>query len=90
MNAERVIYRTWPNGTVTALFPDQHDGRYVTSYERVGQHGQADYFFVIGKTCVALPHEYADLHRELTEVVGYTLRVVVRARPRRPTVGVAP
>ena len=77
---QRVIYRAWPNGTVTALLPDQVDGPYIASYEQIGQHGNADYTFVMGKTVAATRPQYTDLHRELTGPVGYRLRIVPRRK----------
>ena len=82
---QRVIYRAWPNGTVTALLPDQEHGPYIGSYEHIGQHGMADYSFVMGKTTAATREQYAELHRELTGPVGYRLRVVPRRRRTRKT-----
>lgn len=78
---ERVIFRTYPEGDVIALLPDQpcwRAGR-CTCYQRVGQHGTADYTAVVASTRRATPDEYAPLLREL-ERIGYNLRVGFRAR----------
>lgn len=84
MNTEQtpVIYRVWrDSGGTIALFPtipSSCDNWYeMQAYERVGQHGGADYNHVIRMTRLAKPEEYADLHRELTGI-GYDLRVYKR------------
>ena len=74
--ADRVIFRTWPQGDVIALFPDIEAGLFSCgSYMRVGQHGAADYRYVVEQTKQAKVSEYADLASELKEI-GYNLRVV--------------
>jgi hypothetical protein len=79
----KVIFRKWKNGAVIALFPDYtnpHD-RTVTSYMHIGQHGDADYGYVISTTHPALPNEYRDLLAELITTGYADLHVVQRARP---------
>jgi hypothetical protein len=62
----RVIFRTWPNGDVIALMPDEDfDGRRCTSYMHLGQHGGASYPLVVRLTRPATPEEYGPLLREL-------------------------
>lgn len=77
----RVVFRMWRNESgVVALFPDllhSHTGPYIISYERIGQHGAADYSGVMLLTRAATPDEYRDLHAELTRI-GYKLRPVRR------------
>ena len=78
-----VVFRKWRIGcSPIALFPGIDAGRgHCMSYERIGQHGAADYAGVIGDTRPA-SLEDADvkrLHTEL-ETIGYNLDV----RARRP------
>lgn len=74
--SDRVIYRTWAKGDVIALLPDIEAGLfYCSSYIHVGQHGAADYRYVVEQTKQAKVSEYADLASELREI-GYNLRVV--------------
>lgn len=66
-------------GQVTAVFvtePADVNGRYLTCYARVGQHGScaADW---VHRTRPAKPEEYALLLREL-EGFGYCVKVVAR------------
>ena len=72
-----VIFRVFPEtGEVVALFPgfpaDMEGG--ITSYMEVGQHGAADYEYVMSKTVPASRGEYAFLKQEL-EDIGYVLKV---------------
>lgn len=76
-----VIFRMWPGrGECLALFPgliaDEAKG-YITSYEHVGQHGQADYLHCLRVTRPARIDEYHELKQEL-ESIGYKLRVIQR------------
>ena len=74
--SDRVIFRTWAKGDVIALFPDIEAGLFSCgSYMRVGQHGAADYRYVVEQTRQANVSEYADLVTELREI-GYNLNVV--------------
>ena len=74
--SDRVIFRTWPKGDVIALFPDIEAGLFsCSSYMHVGQHGAADYRYVVERTKQATIAEYADLAVELTKI-GYNLRMV--------------
>ncbi len=77
-----VIFRAWKHGqfkgSVDALFPylpaTIHD-KCITSYSIAGAHGSADYHFMLNKTRLATPKEYAELKKHLEEVVGYKLKV---------------
>lgn len=76
-----VIFRKWDDGEVVALFPTVPFDldRSCASYMHVGQHGAANYHFVIGSTRPAKPEEYMPLFQEL-QVVGYEgLKVYQRA-----------
>lgn len=80
----KIVFRKWKNGDVIALFPDDAD-RYdhtVTSYMHVGQHGAADYAYVIYKTQPAQPDEYRSLLSELLNIGYGDLRIVRHARPK--------
>lgn len=75
----KVIFRKWRNGDIIALFPELDAGNLLCeSFERVGQHGAADYTGVVALTDPATAAEYAALHRELTGR-GYELKVRQRA-----------
>ena len=76
-----VVFRRWRafGQTVIALFPEDVDKGFCSSFEHIGQHGAADYSGVVRKTTLATPEEYADLKRELeSEPYNYVLRVVKR------------
>jgi hypothetical protein len=77
-----VVFRQWRDtGGVIALFPELPSdlyGYFCDSYERVGQHGGADYSGVVFATKPAMPKEYRALRRELTRI-GYKLRCIRRA-----------
>ena len=69
-----VVFRRWKsNGGIIALFPElpsDYQGWYCDSYERVGQHGGADYQGVIRATIPVSNEDASDLFREL-ERRGY-------------------
>lgn len=74
---DNVIFRTWRDGDVIALFPDidaDCTGLHCGSYMHIGQHGAADYRLVVQRTRPAVPVEYAELKAEL-EQIGYVLDV---------------
>jgi hypothetical protein len=85
----RVVFRAWKSGDfkgeVNALFPDLHEPRgLVSCYAHVGQHGVADYRYMIRMTRPATQEEYAPLLRELTGApFFYKFHVIKRANPRR-------
>jgi hypothetical protein len=94
-----VVFRKWPNkrrplaplaqrtipGDVIALFPEIIDRPgFCESYERVGQHGGAQYDGVMSRTRPATPDEYAALKSEL-ESIGYRLDVKLRRPSHRQT-----
>ena len=76
-----VVFRVWKDHPSTiALFPDKPADRYnilCQSYERLGQHGGADYEGTMLATRKAKPEEYADLLSEL-ESIGYRLTIKSR------------
>ncbi|MCG3197068.1 MAG: hypothetical protein GHCLOJNM_01552 [bacterium] len=85
-----VVFRVWRSRprTVLALFPlEPADalGRWCLSYERVGQHGAADYLACLDGTRPATLEESADLREEL-ERIGYQLDVVQRRPVDAPRV----
>jgi hypothetical protein len=77
-----VVFRKWKdNGDIIALFPEIPSdllGYFCLSYERVGQHGGADYHGVIRATKPVGRNEVAQLKKELTRI-GYRLLVRKRA-----------
>ena len=76
-----VVFRKWKDGDVIALFPEvpaDRAGILCLSYERVGQHGGADYQGVVHETKPATEAEYQALAEELKRA-GYNLRPVKRA-----------
>lgn len=74
----RVIFRKdWDTGEVTAYFPDlpwDTQGRFITCYRHVGQHGGADLKYCLEEEGPASENEYASLKSEL-EGIGYVLEV---------------
>jgi hypothetical protein len=74
-----VVFRTWPDGTIDALFPYEAELNYkVGGYTRLGQHFIADYDYVVSKTKLATPEQFERLHHELTHTVGYDIRVMTK------------
>ncbi len=77
----RVVFRRYPEkdgGDILAILLDVPANRArVTCYQHIGQHGEGDYFRMMGDTRPARPEEYASLKSEL-ERIGY--RVIVRKR----------
>lgn len=81
----KVIFRTYPNGDVIALFPElagTRDPSTCDSYTHVGQHSSAYYSSahypgVIRSTRLATFAEYEALHKELTGI-GYRLETKTR------------
>ena len=73
----KVIFRTYPDGEVIALFPEIPEGESgaaCSSYMLVGQHGSAACEEIIYETRPSTTREYARIKREL-EGIGYTLDV---------------
>jgi len=78
----KVIFRKFKdtNKDIVALFPDEKydsvgSGRnYCWSYMHYGQHGSADYHYVVQTSTPAKPEEYQELKKEL-EDRGYDLDV---------------
>lgn len=72
-----VVFRKFRNqGDIIALFPYEpwSGNGDCASYQRIGQHGAADYNHCIDASVPATPDEYASLQREL-EQIGYLLKV---------------
>jgi hypothetical protein len=72
----RVVYRVFKDsGDVIALFPNEinyPDGS-CDSYQRIGQHGAANYAYCMRISRPATFEEWIDLHHEL-ESIGYKLK----------------
>ena len=81
----RVVFRKYKKGKwkdeIIALFPDMVvDYNLVGCYQHIGQHYPCSYDYVISQTKPATQEEYAELLKELKEIVGYTnLKIVKRA-----------
>lgn len=62
-----VIFRKYRDGEIIALFPDtKADMRgNCMSYQHIGQHGAADYNWVVSNTQLATLREYKKLYQEL-------------------------
>ena len=74
-----VIFRKWKNGDIIAIFPESDTFPDCMIYERVGQHGNGDYYHVISQTTLALPNEYIELKKEL-ESEPYKYNFIVRKK----------
>lgn len=76
----KVIFRKFKDlGDVIAFFPYEpadHLGNCV-SYQRIGQHGAADYSGCLENTVPASESEYSSLQKELNKI-GYDLIVIKR------------
>ena len=78
-----VVLRRYPDGEIIALFPTlpaEEYGYNVTSYVHVGQHGAAEYNYVISNTRSTHPLDDPDamaLFEEL-EKIGYRMLVYKR------------
>ncbi len=90
MNEEtRVVFRTYSDGEVIALFPDEKWDRnyFCNSYMHIGQHGPADYREVVQDTRLSTPEEYKDLKEELENYGDtdshYNLKIIQRWTPKR-------
>ena len=76
---EPVIFRMGIYGDVFALLPFISGGRGLcTVYNRVGQHGAANYHHCLKHSRKATKAEYAPLLDELTKIVRYDLKVYQR------------
>ncbi|RWO06325.1 MAG: hypothetical protein EOS07_22060 [Mesorhizobium sp.] len=76
------IDRSGKDRQVTAILPtlpSDYEGRYMTCYARIGQHGSASRHWWQSKTRPAKPAEYAELKAELESApFGYRLQVCQR------------
>lgn len=73
----KTIFRKFPDGQIVALFPEIRYDRYVGSYMHIGQHGDADYDYVVRRTRPAAVEEHMPLLREL-ETIGYEIMPMKR------------
>jgi hypothetical protein len=77
-----VIFRVFKDGgDVVALFPEfvNYPDGCVESYQRMGQHGAANYSHCMKVSRPATANESAALKREL-ESIGYNLKVQTRSK----------
>lgn len=66
---DKVVFRVWPNGDVIALFPAWWaGGDCCQSYEHVGQHGAANYAYIISRTRPASADGLQPLLDELRQI----------------------
>jgi len=77
---EIVTFRMWKvdgKRELIALFPQQEQQRrgLVGSFMHIGQHGDADLWFIMQNSKPATPAEYADLKKELETHYDYKLNV---------------
>lgn len=74
-----VVFRKFKDGEVLALFPkEEYGGGLCMSYQRIGQHGGADYSHCINITKPAKESEYSPLAKELKSI-GYELNIKKRS-----------
>ena len=83
MEKTKVIFRKVKNPytkdwDIVAFFPETYYRGFMTCYAHIGQHGEADILFYKYSTKKAKPEEYADLRKELTDLVGYDLKIMQR------------
>ena len=72
---QKVVFRVYRQGEVIALLPELPGDAApdsCVSYLHVGQHGSADYEFVISITSPATEKQYRSLKAEM-EALGYSL-----------------
>lgn len=80
--ALKVIFRKYKNEytgqyNIIAFFPESYNYGSLMSYEHIGQHSESSIDFY-RYTKPANISEYLPLYNELTNIVGYTLRIVKR------------
>lgn len=78
----KVIFRKYKNAytgeyNIIAFFPESYNFGDVMSYEHIGQHSKSSILFY-RETKPASLNEYLPLYQELTQKVGYNLRVMKR------------
>lgn len=74
-----VVFRKDKEG-IYALMPyeiSDHFHGFVTCYQHIGQHSQAEYFSCIAKSKSAKKDQYTDLLSELNSI-GYNVRPISR------------
>lgn len=77
-NKTKVIFRKdRHNGEIIAFFPETYTYGDLMIYVHNGQHGESNMFYY-WDTAKATPAEYKPLFDELTNLVGYDLRVMQR------------
>jgi hypothetical protein len=82
-----VVFRTWSDGEVIALFPDElwsapWERECVAAYMHIGQHGPAHYSGVVHDTRPSTPEEYAELLAELVSIGYADLHIQMRRTTR--------
>ena len=77
----KVIFRTFKDGEVIAIFPEENGTNApwtCSSYMHIGQHSSCNPCALIKDTRLSTPEEYNDLKNELEKIVGYNLEVIKR------------
>jgi len=70
-----VVFRKF-HGEIIALFPTLKwdlEGKLCTAYTHYGQHGEADYEWVMANSISIGFEQYQELYQELSNLVGYNL-----------------
>lgn len=70
-----VIFYKDDQGIVHAVFPQQENGEYYGSYTHIGQHSDCSMEW-ISDLQLATEEDYQGLASELTDKVGYNLKVI--------------
>lgn len=82
----KVVFRKFKKGgDIVALFPEQRYSPFdytIDSYQHVGQHGAADYAYVLTISRLAGEDEYQPLLAELKSIGYDDLQVMKRCRPK--------
>jgi len=78
----KVIYRKFKkSGDIIAFFPTEcgnGDPATCSSYMHIGQHGSADYAYLLRQTTLATKAEYGDLHNELKQIYSDCFLIPVK------------
>jgi len=78
MENTKVIFRKdKQTGEIIAFFPETYEYGDLMSYAHLGQHSSATIFYY-HYTKKATKEEYQELYNELTNLVGYNLKVMQR------------
>lgn len=62
--------------TIFPYEPADVSGRYTSCYAHLGQHSGCDYDYILSISRPPTEKEYSNLYNELTNLVGYDLRII--------------